>query len=151
MISIRHLARRGRDERGQSLVEFALILPFLLILLMGIFEIGRAWQKYQVITDAAREGARVAAIGSGDASVDSAAVYQVVDDALARGKLTPADATVYYENLLLGTGRPVTVSIEYPHNIFLLGSLMHRFRGNDPSAVPGPDLTLKTSVTFRNE
>ena len=48
-----------RDGRGQALVELALILPILLMLLLGIFEFGRAWNTKQVITDAAREGARL--------------------------------------------------------------------------------------------
>ena len=48
----------GRDDGGQALVEFALIMPFLLLFLVGIVEFGRAWNQHQVITDAAREGAR---------------------------------------------------------------------------------------------
>jgi Flp pilus assembly protein TadG len=44
-------------ERGQSLVEFALVLVFLLALLAGIFDLGRAFFAYIIIRDAAQEGA----------------------------------------------------------------------------------------------
>jgi Flp pilus assembly protein TadG len=48
------------DERGQSLVEMALVLPLLLLLLAGIIDFGRAFNNYIIITNAAREGARAA-------------------------------------------------------------------------------------------
>ena len=44
-------------EKGQSLVEFALVLVFLLSLLAGIFDLGRAFFAYIIIRDAAQEGA----------------------------------------------------------------------------------------------
>ena len=59
-----------RDGRGQALVELALILPILLMLLLGIFEFGRAWNTKQVITDAAREGARLAVVQNNDIDQD---------------------------------------------------------------------------------
>lgn len=61
----RRSVRRLRDETGGALVEFALVVPLLLALLMGIFEFGRAWNIYQVITDASREGARQAVVRDG--------------------------------------------------------------------------------------
>jgi len=48
------------DERGQSLVELALVLPLLLLLVVGIIDFGRAYNNYIIITNAAREGARAA-------------------------------------------------------------------------------------------
>ena len=50
-----------RSERGQSLVELALVLPLLILLLAGMVDFGRAFSNYIVITNAAREGARMAA------------------------------------------------------------------------------------------
>ncbi len=47
-----------RDEHGQSMVEFALILPVLILLVAGIFDLGRAFYATITITNAAREGAR---------------------------------------------------------------------------------------------
>ena len=57
------LARRfRRNERGQALVEFALVVPLLLVMVMAIIDFGRAWNLHQTITDAARTGARQAVI-----------------------------------------------------------------------------------------
>lgn len=52
--------REGR--RGQSLVEFALVLPILLILLLGILDFGRAIFAYNSVSNGARSGARVAIV-----------------------------------------------------------------------------------------
>ena len=46
-----------RDERGQALVEFALVLPIFILLLVAIFDLGRAVFAYNTLTNAAREGA----------------------------------------------------------------------------------------------
>jgi len=43
-------------SKGQSLVEFALVMPLLLVMLLGIMEFGRAWHISQIVTDAARQG-----------------------------------------------------------------------------------------------
>ena len=51
-----------RRERGQSLVEFALILPVLVLILMGLFDLGRAVFAYNSVSEAARNGARVAIV-----------------------------------------------------------------------------------------
>ena len=60
--SSRRAGRRAVRRSGQALVEFALVLPALLILLMGIFDMARAWNVFEVLTDAGREGARRAVI-----------------------------------------------------------------------------------------
>ena len=49
-------------DAGQSLVEFAILIPILLGVVIGIFEFGRAWNVDQVLTNAGREGARLAVI-----------------------------------------------------------------------------------------
>lgn len=51
---------RGGGEEGQSLIEFALALPLLLVALMGIFDLGLAFYQYNTISNVAREGARYA-------------------------------------------------------------------------------------------
>jgi len=50
------------DERGQSFVEFAFIMPFLVFLVLAIVQFGRGFRDYITITDAARVGARQAAV-----------------------------------------------------------------------------------------
>lgn len=60
------MARRKRVERGASLVEFALVLPLLMLFLFGIVQFGIAYDMKQSINSAAREGARAAAIPDND-------------------------------------------------------------------------------------
>jgi len=63
---VRSLRARGgatwRDERGAAAVEMALVTPILVMLLFGIVEFARVWNVKQVLTDAAREGTRVAVV-----------------------------------------------------------------------------------------
>ena len=63
---------RGRSEDGAQLVEFALVLPLLLLVVLGIAEFGFMFQRYEVVTNAAREGARLAVLpGYTDADVQA--------------------------------------------------------------------------------
>ncbi|HAA89854.1 MAG TPA: pilus assembly protein TadE [Peptococcaceae bacterium] len=58
-----------RSQRGQALAEFALILPLLLLLVFGIIEFGRIFYSYLMVTQAAREGARLGAVGGSDQEI----------------------------------------------------------------------------------
>ena len=69
------LLKRIREDRGAAIVEVALTLPLLLLVSVGIFEFGRAYQTWQVLTNAAREGARMAVLPN---SSDSAVRTRVV-------------------------------------------------------------------------
>ena len=68
------MTNRFRSERGAAIIETAITLPIVLLVCVGIFEFGRAYQTWQVMTNAAREGARVAVLpnpvaGAADARV----------------------------------------------------------------------------------
>jgi Flp pilus assembly protein TadG len=84
------MSRQGRDggkqnrrERGQSLVETAVVFPILVLLLAAIIDFGRAFDAYIVLTNAAREGAR---FGSTNPELIEGEVKQlVVDDVLGSG------------------------------------------------------------------
>lgn len=79
-----HFWQTVLSDRGTELIEFALIVPMLLTLLFGIIWFGRAYNVYQSITRAAREGAKYAVLPScatcGNAYADS---YGSVDTCLA--------------------------------------------------------------------
>lgn len=47
-----------RSNRGQAMIEFAMVLPLLILIIMGVFDLGRAIYGYNVISNSAREGAR---------------------------------------------------------------------------------------------
>ena len=67
----RRMARNARRERGAAAVEFALLLPLLLLLVFGLIDFGRALNAQITLTQAAREGARLAALGQTVAAVQS--------------------------------------------------------------------------------
>ena len=58
----RAVANFRRDGSGAVLIEFALTLPLLLLVVVGIFDFGFLFQQYEVVTNAAREGARMAVL-----------------------------------------------------------------------------------------
>ncbi|HUS23278.1 MAG TPA: TadE family protein, partial [Aeromicrobium sp.] len=57
------------SRRGQALVEFALVFPIAILLLMAVFDVGRAVFAYNGLTNAAREGARLAAVNQDPAKI----------------------------------------------------------------------------------
>lgn len=70
--------QRAGNQRGQALVEFALMTPVLLILIAGIVEAGRAFATFIQIANAAREGARVGSVTpSNTSSIQSAALREL--------------------------------------------------------------------------
>lgn len=64
--------KRTQGERGQALVEFALVLPILLILLLGILDFSRAVAAYNSVSNGARSGARVAIVNQDPVAIRDA-------------------------------------------------------------------------------
>ena len=109
-------ARRDiRSEPGQAAVEFALVLPLLLVLLLGIVQFGIAFSHYVTLTDAARVGARKAiTVRIGGTSPDDA--KQAVRD--AAGDLDQTDLQVNVDDSSWTTsGSQITVTATYPYSI----------------------------------
>jgi Flp pilus assembly protein TadG len=97
------LGRSWTDERGSQIVEFALSLPLLVVFVVGIFDFSGAISLKQKLTNAAREGARVAAtdpandLGNGSTTTVPASVadaFQVVDNYLASENIAPCGLSV---------------------------------------------------------
>ncbi len=105
--------RRHRRERGQALVEFALVLPVLAILILGIVQLGLVFHDYLSLTDAVRTGARQAAI-THDAGIATNAVLNSASD------LKQSDLNVSV-NSTFQTGDDVTVTATYPYDISIFG------------------------------
>src|SRR5688572_25201671 len=59
MAAIATRLRRFRSERGAELIEMAMVTPILLLILAGIFDFGMMFRSWEIVTNAAREGARV--------------------------------------------------------------------------------------------
>jgi Flp pilus assembly protein TadG len=105
--------RRVVHEGGQSIVEFALILPFLVFLLFGIVQFGQAWHGYISITDAARVGAREGAVHRSTACASATAKINSLGVVPPGGTVScTAGSTV---------GSDIVVTIDYSYDIGLPG------------------------------
>lgn len=129
----------GKDERGQALVEFALILPFLLLFLVGIVEFGRAWNLHQVITDATREAARKSAVW--DPAVTADTVRNVAKRAIRTAGVDTSTVTVNVNESSAGSS---VVSITVPYRLLFFGELKQWTTGE-------ATVLLRSSFTMRNE
>ena len=81
-----------KNRGGQSIIEFAVLLPILLLVIFGITEFGRAILVKNVLHTAAREGARLATI----ASSDSLSVDARVREVLNAGNVVPKEIIIQY-------------------------------------------------------
>ena len=133
-----------RREEGAAAVEFALIVGLLAILVFGLLEYGLAFWQVQNLRAAAREGARVAAVGGDDAAVGGAM------QASSAGSVT--GTTTFTRNRTCDqtpatTGQPVTITI---NNASLSASVREAFTISIPFM---PPITLNPTLsgTFRCE
>jgi Flp pilus assembly protein TadG len=106
-----------RNEKGQSMTEFALVLPILALLLFGVIQFGIVFNNYIQLTDAVRAGARKGAVGRHLQNPEGAVIQQVRD----------ASTNLNQDELDVGVtssfqqGEDVTVTASYPYSINLLG------------------------------
>jgi Flp pilus assembly pilin Flp len=133
-------AKGCRDESGAAAVEMALVLPVLILLVFGIIEFARAWNVRQTLTDAAREGARIAVVNyqmpGMTPQVIEDSVTKVVRAAASRGALNGADVQIAFEGI--GVGENARVQLTY-----LYKPLMTLILPND--------ITMRTASVMRNE
>ena len=105
------------------MVEFALTAMLLLLLIMGIFEFGRAYNTWVVVTNGAREGARYAAVGKSETEI----VQKVKD---ATNGLDESKLAVSVTNAQGARGDPVTVDVSY--EIEIVVPIIAAFFPNNP-------------------
>ena len=134
---------RLRNERGAALLETAITLPLILLISVAIFEFGRAYQVQQVLTNAAREGARVAVLPN----FTDQQVTQVVRDYMSSGGLTPVNPTIQ-SNVPFGPNDASRVTINYPFNFIVLNPVA---RLVSRGATVGGALNMQASALMRNE
>ena len=142
---MRHLLSRARrEESGQAIVEFALILPVILLLLVGMLEFSRAWNLHQALTDATREATRRAAVQDPKmASQDSvkAAIWRGISQAGYDPKAAGAKYTVDIKvigatGVWKATGENVNVDVRFPYRFWVL---------------PFRDIMMRSTFTMRIE
>lgn len=119
---------------GQGLVEFALVIPLFLLLLVGIAQFGQAWMTRNIMTGATREAVRIAAVqGNGGAAISRA------NNILASAGISGATVTIADDGAPFGTCS-VSASCALPLTVagFLPG-------------LQGTSITLSTSTSMRKE
>jgi Flp pilus assembly protein TadG len=141
IVSRRHVRWWHRQD-GQALVEFALVLPILLLLIVGLAEFSRAWNAKQVLTDTAREALRNSVVAN------PAYTYQTmlsqINQNLLRASLDPEAAEVSVEGFRAGSGTPARIQIDYRYELGFFGTIADWATGDRT-------LVLSTSFVMRNE
>ena len=142
---------RGGSERGTALLETALTLPLILLVSVSIFEFGRAYQMEQVLTNAAREGARIAVLpGSSASDVQSRVVAY-----LQSGQVPNAStaAVIVTPNVPISIGAATAngsrVTVNYPFSFMVLNPVARLVvKGSTAGGAP---ITMSASSEMRNE
>ena len=83
MTALHSTSTRRKRRRGQSLVEFAMIMPIILIVILGLLDLGRAVFSYNTLSQAARSGSRVAMVDQNPARVRTKAIAAAASLGLA--------------------------------------------------------------------
>jgi len=133
--------RTGKEEGGQSLVEFALVLPIFLLILFAIVDFGMAFHAWITVTNSAREGARVGAVRASAADIE-----QRVRD--TSGTLDQDDLLVAVTNAEGDPGQSVVVDVSYGYSLISpLAGIVNMVSGGTISG----SLTLSSTADMRLE
>jgi len=127
------------DERGASAVEFALVLPVLMLILFGTIEFGMVMYSREVLTNASREGAR-AGIVQQIPKPTTGEIQSVVTTYLSGTGINPANVTITVSGAGSVFPNNLTVSASYPYQFFAPGILGL-----------GSSITLTTQTVLRHE
>ena len=108
---------QSKNQQGQTMAEFSLVLPVLAILLFGVIQFGIVFNHYVTLTDAVRAGARQGAVGRHVSNPSAAVEDRVRDSAsdLDQSELAVSVSSPWTQ------GSDVSVTATYPYNISLLG------------------------------
>jgi Flp pilus assembly protein TadG len=144
------LKRLGNSERGAALLETALVFPLVLLVAVGIFEFGRAYQTWQVLTNAAREAARVAVLpGATTAMITERAKAYMTSGQLPAVNTATVAVTPVTLNLGGGaTASASSVSVNYPFKFIVLQPIARLVVKGSTAGAP---LTMTSTAVMRNE
>lgn len=115
-----------QKKKGQAMVEFALLMPILILLIMGLLEFGLILNTYLAMNNAAREGARAGISGATDVQIQTAVLNTSpsLNPAYLTLTITPTQLTRKSGDTL-----KVTVNYNYHTIIPLIGSILHNVIG----------------------
>lgn len=143
--------RRALRQDGQALIEAALTIPILLLVAVGIFEFGRAYQTWQILTNAAREGARIAIVPNPDLALVEARVRNYMQSGQL-SKYATAEVIVDRNATITVNDQSVSAShitINYPFDFMVLKPVASLISGGANGL--GDSLTMQASAVMRNE
>jgi Flp pilus assembly protein TadG len=105
-----------RSQRGQTTVEFALMLPAIFLFMIGIFQVGGAYFNKEALQTAARDGARAASIHTGNtpAEIQAYAIAAIKANATGINTSATGPLTIAVDCGLCTQGDVVTVTLTYP-------------------------------------
>lgn len=127
-------------------MDVAITVPVLLMIGIGIFEFGRAYQTWQVLTNAAREGAKVAVVGAAtDAQVESVVRGYMTAGHLPKASIAPV---MLNRHVTVGGTTGTQITISYPFDFVMLNPAAHLVR---PASTTGAPLTMSAVAILRNE
>ena len=151
----RRRRHRWPNRKGQALVEFALVLPLVLLLVVGMLEFAKAWNLHQTLTDAVREGSRRALLADDPdkpLAAEQDSVYAPMWRFLAQAGYDPTYASMGIcntpstscgstsrpaaESNFKMSGENITVTVSFPYRFWVL---------------PFRTITMKSSLTVRTE
>ena len=144
--TVNHMRNRlMKNQRGAALLETAITLPLILLVCVAIFEFGRAYQTWQVLTNAAREGARVAVLqDSSDAQIRSA-----VKSYATIGGVAVVDAEIAINRAAAaGDFQGSEITVSHPFNFMVLNPIAKMVT---KGAKTGEALTMEAVAVMRNE
>jgi Flp pilus assembly protein TadG len=141
------MKRFFKNQRGAALIETAVTLPLVLLVSVSIFEFGRAYQTWQVLTNAAREGARVSILTDQTDSQVTAAVRNY----MTSGRLpSAASAPIVVErSVAFGGNTASRITINYPFNFMVLSPVAKLVQRT--SSLGQGTLTMSAVAMMRNE
>jgi Flp pilus assembly protein TadG len=145
---LRGTARRLGGERGTALLEAALTLPLLLLLAVSIFEFGRAFQTWEVLTNAAREGARVAVLPDSTTAGTEARARAYLDAGALVGSSATVTVTATTIPIGVGTASAKQVRVDYPFQFMVLQPVASLIVNGTALGTP---ITMSASAEMRNE
>jgi hypothetical protein len=144
------MRRRIRNERGAALLEAAITIPLILLICVAIFEFGRAFQTWQVLTNATREGARLAVI----AGTTDDQIRKRVEDYLKAGGLPRFEeghgvVVDVKRDVPLGSSNASRITVNYPFDFMFLNPVVRMVTPQSDTGA-GP-LAMGASALMRNE
>jgi Flp pilus assembly protein TadG len=143
------LRRLRKSESGAEFIEFALAFPLLLLVVLGIMDMGLMFQQYEVITNAAREGARIAVLPNYKTADVQARVTQYISAAFLSSGGSVSTTVGAPQKVVIGGScmTTITVNVTYPHQFIYLAGIGRFFSSTFGTKTLNAASTMRTEIS----